>query len=61
MSDLSANKDAAEAAGGTAATPSFWLLPKKLATRVQDWFSIQSTAIKLLLVVIAILIPVTGS
>ena len=61
MSDLSANKNAAESAGGAAATPSFRLLLKKLAGRVQDWFGIQSGAVKLLVVAVAILIPLTGS
>src|SRR4051794_15298010 len=49
MSDLSANKDTVES-DGAAATPSFWLALKKLGGRVQDWFSIQSTALKVLLI-----------
>src|SRR6476661_5249387 len=39
---------------------SLWLSIKKAAARLSDWFVIQSTAIKLLVVAIAILIPATG-
>lgn len=61
MSDLSANKDSAETPGGDTAAPRPWLSLRKLASRVQDWFTIQSTAVKVLVVAVAILIPVTGS
>jgi cell division protease FtsH len=61
MSDLSANKDTVEAADAGSAGPSLWLSIKKLGTRVSDWFAIQSTAVKVLVVVFAILIPLTGS
>jgi cell division protease FtsH len=61
MSDLSAspqpNTDAIPAED---APPSLWLLAKKLAARVQDWFTIQSVAIKFLVIAIALLIPLTG-
>jgi len=61
MSDLSANKDAAEAGSAAAASTSPWLAIKKLAARVQDWFGIQSTAVKMMVVAVAILIPLTAS
>lgn len=61
MSDLSASKDAVETDGSGAATPSPWLALKKLFCRVQDWFAIQPTAVKMMVVVVAILIPLTAS
>jgi len=59
MSDLAAKKDSVDAASG-AAPSSPWLGLKKLATRLSDWFTIQSAAMKAMLVAVAILIPVTG-
>lgn len=59
MSELSANKDAAEPTEGAAA-PSLWLALKKLAGRLQDWFSIQSTGVKLMVISVALLIPLTA-
>jgi cell division protease FtsH len=59
MSDLAAKKDPVDADSG-AAPPSPWLGVKKLATRLSDWFAIQSAAMKCLLFAVAILIPVTG-
>lgn len=59
MSDLAAKKDSVEAATGAApAHP--WLSLKKLWGRLSDWFTIQSTAMKCMVVAVAILIPVTG-
>lgn len=60
MSDLSANQDPAEATGADAAKPNPWLSLRKLAGRIQDWFTIQSMAVKLMVVAVAILIPVTA-
>jgi cell division protease FtsH len=61
MSDLSATKDPAESNGEPAA-PSPWIAAvKKLGGRLQDWFSIQSTGVKMLVIAIALLIPVTAS
>ncbi len=54
MSDLSSASDDASGSSG------FWSAIKKAANRVQDWFVIQSMPVKLTIVVIAILIPVTG-
>ncbi|HEY8357276.1 MAG TPA: AAA family ATPase, partial [Ramlibacter sp.] len=61
MSDLSAKQDPVETTRSepTGSTP--WAGLRKLAARVQDWFSIQSTAIKLLVIVVALLIPATAS
>lgn len=59
MSELSANKDAAESTEGAAA-PSPWIALKKLAGRLQDWFSIQSTGVKLMVISVALLIPLTA-
>lgn len=60
MSELSANKDAAETPqGGAASSP--WVALQKLARRLQDWFSIQSTAVKLMVISVALLIPLTAS
>ena len=39
---------------------SLWLSIKKAAARLSDWFVIQNTAIKLLVVAVALLIPATG-
>lgn len=60
MSDLSAAEDPVEAAAAAATGPSLWLSIKKLASRLSDWFAIQSTAVKLMVLAVAILIPVTG-
>lgn len=59
MSELSATKDAAEPTEGAAA-PSLWIALKKLAGRLQDWFSIQSTGVKLMVISVALLIPLTA-
>ncbi|HWH48123.1 MAG TPA: AAA family ATPase [Burkholderiales bacterium] len=37
-----------------------WLAIKKAANRVQDWFVIQTVTIKLMVVIVAVLIPVTA-
>ena len=39
---------------------SLWLSIKKAAARLSDWFVIQSAAVKLLVVAVALLIPATG-
>ncbi|NMG73553.1 AAA family ATPase [Aromatoleum diolicum] len=54
MSDLSKPRDTPPAATG------LWLTVKKAASRLQDWFVIQSTAVKLTVLALAILIPATG-
>src|SRR3954471_4414289 len=59
MSDLSAKKDSVDADAGTVA-PSAWLSLRKLGARLSDWFAIQAVAMKCLLVIVAILIPVSA-
>ncbi|WAK00991.1 AAA family ATPase [Methylobacter sp. YRD-M1] len=54
MSDLSKSSDAAPA------TTRLRLAIKKAAGRLQDWFVIQSAAIKLTVLAVALLIPATG-
>ncbi|PHV05031.1 AAA family ATPase [Janthinobacterium sp. BJB412] len=54
MSDVSNPGDTAPAATG------LWLAIKKLASRLQDWFVIQSVFVKLALLAIILLIPATG-
>lgn len=59
MSDLAAKEDPVEAAAG-ASPPSVWLSLKKLGTRLSDWFSVQAMGVKLMVLAVAILIPVTA-
>ncbi len=62
MSDLStATPPTPEAAPGAEQTSrSLWLSVKKAASRVQDWFVIQSPTIKVLVLAVAVLIPATA-
>lgn len=59
MSELAAKEDAVDAAT-SASPPAPWLNLKKLGARLSDWFSIQSPALKAMVLAVAILIPVTG-
>lgn len=61
MSDLSASKETVEAPEGGAPAASPWLSLKKLGARLSDWFTIQATAVKLMVIAVAILIPVTAT
>ena len=61
MSELTAKEDPAENAGAGAGAANPWLSIKKLGARLSDWFTIQSIAVKMLVVAVAILIPVTAS
>ena len=54
MSNLSKPSDAAPA------TTRLRLVIKKAASRLQDWFVIQSAAVKLTVLAVALLIPATG-
>jgi cell division protease FtsH len=54
MSDLSNPGDTAPAATG------LWLAIKKVASRLQDWFVIQSVLVKLAVLAIVVLIPASG-
>jgi cell division protease FtsH len=60
MSDLSTDKESVDGTAADAATPSPWLSIKKLAGRLSDWYTIQSTAVKAMVIAVAILIPLTG-
>jgi cell division protease FtsH len=61
MSDLSADKETLEAPESGASAPSPWLSIKKLGVRLSDWYAIQSTAVKLMVICVALLIPVTAT
>lgn len=61
MSDLSSTKDPVDPPAGAPSAPRWWLFARKLAGRVSDWFTIQSTALKLVVVCVALLIPLTGT
>ena len=54
MSDLSKRRDATTSGGG------MWRVVKKTAGRLQDWFVVQAVAVKLIILVMAVLIPLTG-
>jgi cell division protease FtsH len=60
MSDLSASKDPVDAAPESAPTQSPWLILRKLGTRLSDWFAVQTLAIQTMVVVVAVLIPLTA-
>ncbi|GAB3760094.1 hypothetical protein GCM10028796_08080 [Ramlibacter monticola] len=60
MSELSADKDPVEGTAAGASAPSIWLSIKKLASRLSDWFSVQSTAVKAMVIFVGLLIPLTG-
>ncbi|NPC54068.1 AAA family ATPase [Caenimonas soli] len=59
MSDLSANSPPPNEAAA-AAEGSIWLTVKKAAARLQDWFVIQSIAVKVMVVAVAVLIAATS-
>jgi cell division protease FtsH len=61
MSDLSTSKDPGEAPEPGASAPSLWLSLKKLGSRLSDWYAIQTTAVQMMVIAVAILIPVTGT
>ena len=52
--------DASNSSNAVPATPGPWSAIKKAANRFQDWFAIQRMFVKLTVLAIAILIPVTG-
>ena len=61
MSDLSSNPARQPEQRDPSESPSsVWLAVKKAAARLQDWFTIQSAGIKLMVLAMAILIPVTA-
>jgi len=62
MSDLSPSPQTTpqtETAAGSA-SPSIWVMLKKAIARLQDWFAIQSTVIKVMVIAMAVLIPATA-
>jgi cell division protease FtsH len=62
MSDLSADKDnTVEGADAGAGSSSPWLGIRKLWARLSDWYTIQSTAVKAMVIAVAILIPLTAT
>ena len=60
MSDLSINPAKQEDRDPTGSPASLWLTVKKAAARLQDWFTIQSPTVKLLVLALVILIPATA-
>ena len=60
MSDLSVSPQPTPENAQEAAAPSLWLQLRKHVARLQDWFSIQSLAIRMLVIAIAVLIPATA-
>ncbi len=60
MADLSASKESVEAPDAQAPS-SPWLNIRKWGARLSDWFTIQSTAVKLMVLAVVILIPVTAT
>jgi cell division protease FtsH len=61
MSDLSSTKETIENAAGEAGSPGPWLGLRKLATRLSDWFSVQSLLVRVMVVTVAVLIPLTAT
>jgi cell division protease FtsH len=61
MSDLSPSSQPTPETAEAAPVPrSPWLVLKKAVARLQDWFVIQSVAVRIVVVAMALLIPATG-
>jgi len=60
MSDLSANSPTTTPEAVPPVERSLWLSTKKAASRLQDWFAVQSVVVKLLVAAIAVLIAATA-
>jgi cell division protease FtsH len=61
MSDLSpSSQPAPETAEAAPAPRRPWLAIRKTAARLQDWFAIQSSTVKVLVIALALMIPATG-
>jgi cell division protease FtsH len=61
MSDLSAsNTQRPEFTNDEPPAGSLWVAIKKAASRLSDWFVFQTTAVKLLVIAFALMIPATG-
>ncbi|HXD42868.1 MAG TPA: ATP-binding protein, partial [Ramlibacter sp.] len=60
MSELSAPQPTPDPAAGEPPSPDLWPTLKRVAGRLQDWFAIQSMPVKVLIVAVAVLIPLTA-
>lgn len=60
MSDLSATKENVNTTTQAAAGATPWNQLRKLGSRLQDWFAVQSTAVRMLVIAVCLLIPATG-
>ncbi|HXE46951.1 MAG TPA: ATP-binding protein, partial [Ramlibacter sp.] len=60
MSDLSATQPTPDPAASEQPSPDLWPTLKRVAARLQDWFVVQSLVVKVLIVTVAVLIPLTG-
>jgi cell division protease FtsH len=60
MSDLSPSSQPTPETAEAAPRASLLQTLKKATARLQDWFVIQSTTVRVLLIAVALLIPVTG-
>ncbi|MEP6824881.1 MAG: AAA family ATPase, partial [Ramlibacter sp.] len=60
MSDLSTRPQSLDQAREDEQPAGWWPAVRKSAARLQDWFVIQSAAVKLMLLAVAVLIPATG-
>jgi cell division protease FtsH len=60
MSEMTANKDPVESTDDVGEPSSPWQSIRKLASRLSDWYTIQSTAIKAMVIAVAVLIPLTA-
>jgi cell division protease FtsH len=62
MSDITASSTPGSEASGAAAAaqPSLWPALKKIAARLQDWFVIQSIGIKVMVIIVALMIPASA-
>ncbi len=60
MSDLSASSPPGAYSEDAQSEGSVWIALRKAAARLRDWYAIQSTTVKLMVVTVALLIPVTG-
>ncbi|HEX2548085.1 MAG TPA: AAA family ATPase [Ramlibacter sp.] len=57
---MTANKDPVESTDDVGEPSSPWQSIRKLASRLSDWYTIQSTAIKAMVIAVAVLIPLTA-
>jgi len=60
MPDLAANSPPGKFNEDEQSEGRLWMAVRKAAARLRDWYLIQSTTVKLLVVAVALLIPVTG-